>query len=74
MLFLLSLSINFAGAVSELDEENTNSKPTPANVTDPCQEGTVQHMFICSQNCYQMVGFNISCLCVALHLRYMVIC
>ena len=41
MLFLLSLSINFAGAVSELDEENANSKPTPANVTDPCQEGMV---------------------------------
>lgn len=26
-------------AVSELDEENANSKPIPANVTDPCQEG-----------------------------------
>jgi len=26
-------------AVSELDEENANSKPTPANVADPCQEG-----------------------------------
>jgi len=44
MLFLFSSSINFVGVVSELDKEIDNSKPTPANVVDRCQEGTVQHM------------------------------
>lgn len=45
MLFLFSSSINFIGVVSELDEEIDNSKPTPANVVDRCQEGKVQHIF-----------------------------